>query len=183
MGLQWDHQKHNTGFAHIDRQHRELFKGINGLILFLKESSPKQDHENTGKVLEMLNFLGEYTQQHFQDEEIIFEEYDHPMKDVNKEEHRLFLEKYVQYQEKLQAKMDQERLTRGVLIQIHIFLQSWLVKHILKVDISLRECAVQVEEEAEEDDTALPEGVFARFISFFKKDTAAQSTQSAQSAS
>jgi hemerythrin-like metal-binding protein len=174
MKLQWDHQKYNTGFAHIDRQHRELFEGVNGLILFLKQSSPKEDKKNIEKILEMLTFLGEYSQQHFVDEEIIFEEYDHPMKDVNKEEHRLFLEKYVQYQEKLKAKLDQGRLTRGVLIQIHIFLQSWMVKHILKVDISLRECAVQVEEEAEEYDTELSEGVFARFISFFKRDAAAQ---------
>ncbi len=172
MRLQWDHQKYNTGFAHVDKQHRELFKGINGLILFLNQPSPKRDKENIEKILEMLNFLGEYAQQHFRDEEIIFEKYDHPMKDDNKEQHRLFLEKYVHYQEKLQAKLDQGRPTRGILIQIHIFLQSWLVKHILKVDISLRDCAEQIEED-EEDDTTPTDGVFARFLSFFKRDTAA----------
>ncbi len=170
MQLQWDHQKYNTGFAHIDKQHRGLFEGVNGLLLFLTESSPKQDLENTEKILEMLNFLGEYTQQHFLDEEIIFEEHDHPMKDINKEAHQLFLEEYIQYQEKLQEKLDKGRPTRGLLIQIHIFLQSWLVKHILKVDISLREYAVQVEEEAAKSNAKLSEGVFARFISFFKKN-------------
>jgi hemerythrin-like metal-binding protein len=169
MRLQWDQQKYNTGFAHIDKQHHELFEGVNGLILFLKQSSPKEDKRNIEKILEMLNFLGEYAQQHFRDEEAIFEEYEHPMKDTNKKEHQLFLEKYVHYKEKLQAKMDAGRLTRGVLIQIHIFLQSWLVKHILKVDISLRDCAEQIEED--EYDEVLPDGVFARFISFFKRNT------------
>uniref|UniRef100_UPI0040560A60 bacteriohemerythrin n=1 Tax=Candidatus Electrothrix sp. TaxID=2170559 RepID=UPI0040560A60 len=172
MRLQWDPQKYNTGFTHIDKQHHEMFEGVNGLILFLKQSTPKEDEKNIEKILEMLNFLGEYAQQHFRDEEIIFEEYDHPMKDVNKEEHRLFLEKYVHYQKKLQEKMDQATLFRSVLIQIHIFLQSWLVKHILKVDVSLRECAVHIKEDEYEE--VLPEGVFARFLSFFKRDTTAQ---------
>ncbi len=170
MRLQWDQQKYSTGFAHIDQQHSELFEGVNGLILFLKQSSPKKDRENIEKILEMLDFLAEYAQQHFQDEEAIFEKYNHPMKDVNKEEHQLFLEKYLHYQEKLQAKIEQQRLTRGVLIQIHIFLQSWLVKHILKVDTHLRDCVEQAEEQVIEYDMAAGKGVFSRFLSFFKRD-------------
>ncbi|MCI5149366.1 MAG: hypothetical protein D3916_08260, partial [Candidatus Electrothrix sp. MAN1_4] len=72
MKLQWDSKKYNTGFPHIDKQHQELFEGINGLILFLKQSSPKKDKENVEKILEMLNFLAEYAQQHFRDEEEVF---------------------------------------------------------------------------------------------------------------
>ncbi|CAK8718234.1 Hemerythrin [Candidatus Electrothrix laxa] len=171
MKLQWDNQKYTTGFAHIDKQHSELFDGVNGLMLFLKQSSPKQDQENKKKIIEMLQFLGEYAQKHFQDEEKVFEKYDHPMKDANKEEHKLFLEKYVHYQKKLQAKLEQERLTRGVLIQIHIFLQSWLVKHILKVDTSLRDCAENAAEQDIEHDDATSKGVFSRFFSFFQRNS------------
>jgi hemerythrin-like metal-binding protein len=171
MKLQWDQQKYTTGFAHIDQQHRELFDGVNGLILFLKQSSPKQDRENREKILEMLQFLGEYAQKHFHDEEKVFEQYDHPMKEVNKEEHRLFLEKYVHYQQKLHTKLQQERLTRSILIQLHIFLRSWLVKHILKVDTSLRDCAKKADEQqAPEHDAATGEGVFSRFLSFLRRN-------------
>ena len=37
MKLQWDQKKYSTGFAHIDRQHKELFDGVNGLMIFLKK--------------------------------------------------------------------------------------------------------------------------------------------------
>ncbi|MGB5686162.1 MAG: hemerythrin domain-containing protein [Candidatus Electrothrix sp.] len=168
MKLQWDQQKYTTGFTHIDEQHSELFDGVNGLMLFLKQSSPKKDLENKQKIIEMLQFLGEYAQKHFQDEEKVFEKYDHPMKDANKEEHQLFLEKYVHYQKKLQIKLQQERLTRGVLIQIHIFLQSWLVKHILKVDTSLRDCAEKAaEQQTIEHNSTISKGAFSRFLAFF----------------
>ena len=167
MELQWDQQKYTTGFAHIDQQHKELFEGVNGLMLFLKKTTTSQDEKNRAKILEMLQFLGEYAQTHFHDEEEVFEKYDHPMKEVNKEAHRLFLEKYVHYQEKLQTKLDQEQLTRGVLIQLHIFLQSWLVKHILKVDTALRDCAEEEQEVAEHDE-ADGKGVFSSFLSFFR---------------
>ena len=167
MELQWDHKKYTTGFAHIDQQHKELFDGINGLIHFLKLSSVTQDQKNKAKVIEMLEFLGDYAQTHFQDEEKVFEEYDHPMKEVNKEAHKLFLEKYVHYQNKLEEKLKEERLTRGVLIQIHIFLQSWLVNHILKVDTSLRDCAEKAneqEKEAHEQEGTKNRGIFSRFL-------------------
>lgn len=167
MELQWDNKKYTTGFAHIDQQHKELFEGVNGLIHFLKLSSVTQDDRNKAKVSEMLDFLADYAQKHFQDEEKVFEKYDHPMKEANKEAHQLFLEKYGHYQEKLEEKLQEERLTRGVLIQIHIFLQSWLVNHILKVDTSLRDCADKAAEEKEEireQEETKNRGVFSRFF-------------------
>ncbi|MCI5163624.1 MAG: hypothetical protein D3917_16730 [Candidatus Electrothrix sp. AX5] len=170
MKLQWNHKKYTTGFAHIDQQHSELFNGINGLMLFLKQSTAGENQKNKEKILEMLQFLGEYAQKHFQDEEKVFEKHDHPMKETNKKEHQLFLEKYVHYQKKLQAKLDQERLTRGVLIQIHIFLQSWLVNHILKVDTALRDCAENATESTVEDVAVTGKGTFSRFLAFFKRN-------------
>ena len=169
MKLQWDQHKYGTGFARIDRQHKELFDGVNGLLLFLKQSSAAQDEINQAKILEMLQFLGEYAQTHFHDEEELFERYYHPMKEVNKDAHRLFLENYARYQEKLRTKLRKEQLTRSVLIQLHIFLQSWLVKHILKVDTALRDCAQEVvEQESAESEEADSTGVFSRFLSLFR---------------
>ncbi|CAK8720124.1 hypothetical protein GMJAKD_09415 [Candidatus Electrothrix aarhusensis] len=46
MKLQWDHKKYTTGFAHIDQQHSELFNGINGLMLFLKQSTAGENQKN-----------------------------------------------------------------------------------------------------------------------------------------
>lgn len=166
MLLEWNHEKYATGFAHIDEQHRELFEGLNGLTSFLKNSSPEDDHKNSGKVIEMLDFLGEYAGRHFQDEEAIFDQHNHPMADANKAEHTAFVEKYLEYH----GKLTKGTFTRAVLIQLNIFLRSWLIHHIVKVDTALCECAEKMA--AESSITAAPaekKGVFARFLSFLQK--------------
>jgi hemerythrin len=166
MPLEWNQEKYTTGYAHIDEQHYQLFDGLNSLLIFLKDSSNIERPEEQEKAVELINFLGEYAANHFHDEENLFERSKHPMKDVNKEEHQRFIAKYLEYKTKLTA----GAITRGSLIQLHIFLQSWLIKHISKIDTSLRECAAQEEAEraAQSDFTKKP-SVFSRFLSLFQK--------------
>ncbi|CAK8716371.1 MAG: hemerythrin-like metal-binding domain protein [Candidatus Electronema aureum] len=162
MPLEWNQEKYTTGFTAIDEQHYQLFDGLNSLLVFLKDSSNIEQPEEQEKAMELINFLGEYAVNHFRDEEELFEKSQHPMKDINKEEHQRFVAKYLEYKNKLTA----GTITRGTLIQLHIFLQSWLVKHISKIDTSLRECVVQ---EAAESDFTKKQSVFARFLSLFQK--------------
>ena len=166
MPLQWDQQKYTTGYAHIDEQHYELFDGLNSLLVFLKDSSSLERPEEQEKAVELISFLGEYAVNHFRDEELLFAKSNHPMQAVNEEEHRRFVAKYLEYKNKLTA----GTITRGSLIQLHIFLQSWLIKHICKVDVALRDCAAKEEaEQAAASDFARKPGVFARFLSLFQK--------------
>lgn len=162
MPLEWNQEKYTTGFTAIDEQHYQLFDGLNSLLVFLKDSSNIEQPEEQEKAVELINFLGEYAVNHFRDEEELFEKSQHPMKDINKEEHQRFITKYLEYKNKLTA----GAITRGTLIQLHIFLQSWLVKHISKIDTALRECAVQ---EAAESDFTKKQSVFTRFLSLFQK--------------
>ena len=167
MQLEWDEQKYTTGFPHIDEQHRELFDGLNGLIAFLKQSSVADQPGNKEKLIQVLDFLGEYAVNHFRDEEEIFDRYDHSMAEANKEAHQAFLAKYTQYQEKL----SKDTFTRGALIQLHIFLRSWLLNHIVKIDTALCECAEEAAEELQMHvrpmSAAGGQGVFARFLALF----------------
>ena len=164
MPLQWDQEKYTTGHAHIDEQHYQLFDGLNSLLIFLKDATNIDQPEEQEKAVELINFLGEYALTHFRDEEEMFAQAEHPMKAVNEEEHKRFVAKYLEYKEELTA----GAITRASLIKLHIFLQSWLIKHILQVDTALRDYAGQ-EEEAEPNGFAGRQGVFARFLSLFQK--------------
>jgi len=165
MQVEWDQKKYTTGFAHIDEQHRNLFDGLNGLMLFLEDSSIFDKSENKAKVIEMIDFIGNYTSEHFSDEEKIFEKYNHPLMDANKEAHQMFLAKYAQYQ----SKLADGKLTRALLIQMHIFLRGWLINHILKIDTSLCDCEEKATEEVHDNDNSEKKtGIFSRFFSLFK---------------
>ncbi len=169
MSLPWDQKRYTTGFADIDEQHRNLFEGLNNFRTFLKEMTSANELEEKKKVMEILDFLGEYVATHFRDEEKIFAKYNHPMAEANKEAHKLFIEQYVGYRDKLA----EETLTSGSLIKLHLFLQSWLIKHILKIDTSLRDCAEEAAREAgegtqDEDYSAKKRGFLSRFLKFFE---------------
>lgn len=120
LPLQWDKGKYSTGAAHIDAQHRELFDGLNGLTLFLKNAAAADDPEQQSKVIELLYFLGEYVIKHFEDEENFFEQCGHPMAAVNKAAHQAFIEKYFDYNDKL----INGTFSLDLLMQLHLFLHS-----------------------------------------------------------
>ena len=139
LPVEWEHEKYTTGFPHIDEQHKQLFEAINDLMLFMKKSDAVNRPDDTIKLIEMMRFIGDYAQRHFRDEESLFEQYDHPMATINKEAHQTFIMRYLQFQDKL----TKEKVVRVILIQMHIFLHSWLINHVLKVDTALRDCAEQ----------------------------------------
>lgn len=163
MPLQWDQEKYTTGHAHIDEQHYELFDGLNSFLIFLQDADRINQPEEQEKAVELIHFLGEYAVRHFQDEEKMFAQCQHPLKEVNEEEHKRFVAKYLTYKKELTA----GAITRASLIKLHIFLQSWLIRHILQVDTALRDYVVQ--DEIEQTDFTGTQGVFARFRALFQK--------------
>ena len=163
LPLQWDKGKYSTGSAHIDAQHRELFDGLNGLTLFLKNSAATDDPEQQSKLIELLYFLGEYVIKHFEDEEKVFEQCGHPMAAVNKAAHQAFIEKYFEYNDQL----INGTFSLDLLLQLHSFLHAWLINHIIKIDTTLRECSGKAI--VHTDSFADKKGVFARFLAFFQK--------------
>jgi hemerythrin len=136
LPLEWNQRQYTTGFAHIDEQHRELFDGLNGLTLFLKNASVTDDPESQNKVIKLLYFLGEYVIKHFHDEEEVFAQCNHPLAAVNKAAHQAFVEKYFEYNDQLINGI----FSLDLLIQLHSFLHTWLINHIVKIDTTLREC-------------------------------------------
>ncbi|WP_417915455.1 bacteriohemerythrin [Candidatus Electronema sp. JM] len=160
--LKWDAQHYGTGFAHVDDQHHELFDGLNSLTLFLQNASAANDPENQDKVIELLYFLGEYVIRHFQEEEEIFAKCGHPLADANKEAHQVFYEKYFEYNDKLIS----GTFSLELLQQLHSFLHSWLINHILKIDMTLHEYAEKSGIDCRS--SAGKKGVFAKFLALFQ---------------
>ncbi len=163
--LKWDEQQYGTGFAHLDEQHRELFDGLNSLTAFLDNSSVHEDEEYQNKVIELLYFLGEYALRHFKDEEEVFARCGHPLAADNKEAHQDFFKKFFEYNDKL----INNAFSHALLLELHVFLNSWLLNHIIKIDSSLRECAEKPGMEAYRR-LARKKGAFTSFLSLFQKE-------------
>jgi hemerythrin len=135
MRLVWNNQKYATGFDNIDRQHQGLFKAVNELLAACKAVGGSASQEAHEKALEIIDFLASYVIEHFRDEEELMEEVQSPMRIQNKAAHKHFLQKF----EAMRGKIERHGLTRIIVVQLEIFLCGWLIEHIKKVDITLRD--------------------------------------------
>jgi hemerythrin len=162
--LKWDEQLYGTGVAHLDEQHQELFDGLNSLTAFLNNTSVHNDAESQKKVIELLYFLGEYALRHFKDEEKVFARCDHPLADVNKEAHQFFFKKFFKYNDKL----INHAFSHDLLLELHAFLNFWLIDHIMKIDSRLRDFGERPSMELYRR-SAKKKGVFTSFLALFQK--------------
>ncbi|HOM66071.1 MAG TPA: bacteriohemerythrin [Ignavibacteriales bacterium] len=108
----------------VDAQHKKLFEMIEQLQTAMKNGSGK---EELGK---MLDFLANYTVQHFKDEEDV-------MKKLNVaglEEHKKEHEDFVKFVSDTIQKFKKDGASLSMLITIHQQVGEWLVDHILKKD-------------------------------------------------
>ena len=127
--LEWD-EKYSTGYAEIDDQHKKLFQVINQLGKSLEEGAGED------KLDEIIAFLEEYAQMHFGQEEECMAREHCPMADRNKRAHQLFIKGIDSYRERLERFEDKKTLIND----IHLETERWIVEHICKIDIALRDC-------------------------------------------
>lgn len=120
---------HGTGVPVVDEQHKRLFEMVNVLVDG-RSRDPKQ-------VRELLTFLGEYVETHFREEEQLMADRNCPVLELNKLEHRRFLETYSRFVNRF----DEVGLTREFTSDIRRELVDWLVNHITKIDRQLLETA------------------------------------------
>jgi|GEM_PF-789863 len=135
MILKWDDATYLTGVEEVDIQHKELFKGVNDFLAACTTIEGTASQLAQEKTLETLEFLGKYVVEHFQTEEEYMERYRSPLQDVNVAEHKKFLQQFA----KIKKRINDEGLSRQMVIRLEGFLCGWLSNHIMKVDSSLRE--------------------------------------------
>ena len=128
--IKWQ-ESYSVGVYVLDEQHRELFNYCNDLEKILRERDVPQDMLEEG-----LKFLEKYVANHFGHEEKCMHQYACPVGKKNKIAHQKFIQAY---------KMFEKRIIQGgdsyyILKQLHIFLETWLVEHICKIDTQLKTC-------------------------------------------
>ena len=126
MSVEWGEHL-AVGVTAVEEQHKEMFRQINLLM----------DAINLGKgadqVIPLLDFLEEYTVDHFRDEEKIMVESSYD----KLEPHRLEHEQFRLEMENLRLRVRTEGGTRLNVLMTSRALLHWLVQHIYSADKEL----------------------------------------------
>ena len=128
--IAWNEEKMTTGVASVDAQHQELIHRVNELHADCVAGKAREE------LMEHLNFLGNYAQSHFANEEKIMQERRCPASAQNKAAHVKFLRDY----ERVVAMVNENGATTKAALVLKQMLADWLTNHICRVDTSLRNC-------------------------------------------
>ena len=117
-----------TGNAMIDEQHKELIGKIDKLLSCCEQ--------NGGKVeaIKMLDYLAEYTDFHFGEEEKLQEEVSYPAIEEHKKQHAAFKKAVEELHEML---IEEEGPTEAFVAAVNKNVVDWLFDHIKKMDQAL----------------------------------------------
>ena len=119
----------SVGVSHIDEQHKIWFEKANELFEAGKQQKAKE-YINT-----MIDFLDEYTKQHFRDEEAYMEEISYPEIDVQKKAHASFVNELA----KLKQNFNEGGGNILVILNANRMVINWLTNHIRSMDKKIGE--------------------------------------------
>ncbi len=123
MLLKWDDSL-LTGIEIIDNQHKELLNKINDLVNKLETDSSNDDF------IKSINFMKMYALEHFETEQSYFEEFDYPMSQEHTQEHKKFISKIQELEEKSNTFGNAIHLS----IELNAYLIHWWYSHIKHYD-------------------------------------------------
>lgn len=108
----------------IDSQHQQLFKALSDLQDAMKAGKGKEE------VVKMLNFLSDYVDKHFADEEDLMKKNNYP----DFEKHKQIHEKFKSFVKEQKQKLSAQGADLSIVIQIQQQVGDWLVAHIAGED-------------------------------------------------
>ena len=120
--MMWE-AKYETGNTQVDNEHKEIFKLVQKLI----EVKVENEAEN---VTATIDFLANYTINHFNHEEELMKESSYPAIDIHKKQHGDFLSQVVA----LRARVIEEADIEVSIIDIKKVIINWLIDHVLGSD-------------------------------------------------
>lgn len=120
MPIQWNPNLYKIGIKLIDEQHNTLFSALEKL----QNSFGKENEKEIST--EIINFLLDYVQKHFKDEEEIMTSISFPNLDFHMEQHLNFIENCKEFR----SMFDTEGPNKKLLLQIYNTVFKWLVEHI-----------------------------------------------------
>lgn len=131
MAIKWS-AEYETGERRVDDQHKHLFEYVNqlsGVIEDVKAGQPIP----LEAVKDLLTFLDTYFNVHFTYEELCMTIRKCPMAKQNVDAHKKLMEFYGNFYQKAQ-----DGVSLDMLETLHTALSNWLVNHICKVDMDIR---------------------------------------------
>ncbi len=131
VGIQWNESRMSTGIPQIDEQHKEWIARFNTFNQAVEENL------GTETFSDALLFFLRYTQTHFHFEETLMTMYHCSAEGRNKLEHERF-EKRIH---ELSFQTWPLGATPEEVLLLRNELGDWLVSHICKTDVALREVA------------------------------------------
>ncbi|MDR1893478.1 MAG: bacteriohemerythrin [Spirochaetales bacterium] len=123
----WD-ESFATYNAHVDEQHRQLFKTINTLLDAIAANQSKKE------ISKAIRFLADYTERHFSDEEDLLKKYRYPDFDKHKKIHDAFKKTVLELENDFVSGKDAE-----IAQKVHNLIGDWLVFHIKGMDLQWAE--------------------------------------------
>jgi len=124
MPYTWN-EAFESGVSVIDEQHKQLFNAVNA---FQQAYSSGQDSDE--RLRETLNFLVNYTVEHFRDEEALQVQYDFPDYMRHRQQHGDFTKTVLA----LVDRFNQEGANDTLMLEMYETIGNWLVHHIQSDD-------------------------------------------------
>ncbi|MDR2166368.1 MAG: bacteriohemerythrin [Clostridiales bacterium] len=115
-----------TGIPIVDAQHRELVAAVNDLINLGEKAKDPEIMRET------LDFLAKYCVMHFNVEEDMMNQCVYPACYLHENQHRLFVDKFVEYKERFETEGYSDELVMG----LNHFLVNWIINHIKVSDVA-----------------------------------------------
>jgi hemerythrin len=125
--VQWS-EKFSVGVEELDQQHQQLIKMLNRLI-----STRETTDTNSETISDMLQAMTRYAHKHFKTEESLMMAYDYPGLEEQKQEHRAYRIKTVDFSTATMLGID----TVPEILLVYLF--EWWTHHILDEDMKYKQ--------------------------------------------
>ena len=123
--LKWN-DAFKTGIDDIDNDHQKIIENYEKLYQLMKTGQGHAFYD------ELLIFLSEYIDSHFENEEQFQREIGYDLYDDHKKKHDFFKEKIMTFINK-----KQDSVSNSDLIKLNLFVKEWLIQHIYIEDMKI----------------------------------------------
>ena len=128
--IEWK-DAYSIGIPMLDEQHQKLFQFSNDLESIIQDGEVSEN-----LMWESIQYLENYANMHFGKEEMCMFKYQCPIAEKNQEAHTRFIAFY----NFLSERMKKEGITHRMAREFHWFIEQWLIEHICKIDVHLKDC-------------------------------------------
>ncbi len=128
MAIKWNDEKMATGLPEIDSQHKEWIRRFNEFDDAVVNGKGRESIVGT------LDFLMQYTEIHFANEEESMARLNSPVLSANRTAHDEFRGKLAE----IRAWVKGEGASSVEVLSLKVTLEEWLVNHICTIDVQLR---------------------------------------------